>query len=969
MDILATLYITSILIGIGAILMLMAYTFRFRQFPGGRYFTAYLITCFITIFSFGLFAISNSEAQALVWARLRFLGLSFLPPLFLLFILDYTGRKLRYKPLMALLLFSIPVITQIVAWSSSIFPLLFAEWSTQDFAFLTVERARNGVIAQLAVLHGFSVTCITYYFILSGIKRNKGEQRTVLLTILVAHLISTVFTSISGFTGNVLPLSPTPLGIMMGLLIGTISIFRFRLFDLLPVAYQTVFLSLQDAVIVLNHRQEIIQWNPAAEALLSNVKVPLMFQPIQRALEQAEITPPSTLLSDSQFEWQIGGDTFDVRLSALKLTNFQSVGQLMVLRNITAYKATEVAKRESEQLYRLLADNVSDMIFLNAADSRFLYASPSCQAMSGYSDVDLLSMNPAQIAALTYPDDRHLNREYYERVARGETAATLEYRLMRKDGTHYWAELRATAIRNADGKLTHILSVVRNIDKRKQVEEALRESNQRYNALVENIPAVVYQHRMTPDGVRHFDYISPTVRKYDGLEPEDVIANPDLLYELTHPDDVPGLVAGLAQSARTLTQFVWEGRNIVHGKTVWLRLEAVPTRDSDGTLVWSGVRTDITAQKEAEIALERSQRLVERVTKTLPDLIFVFDLIQNMPVYFNRSIAELLGYSIDEIMALGADFVTKLVHPDDHLERSLIDARYQRLEDHEIMESEYRLLTRDRGYIWVNVRDTIYERAEDGKPTQVLGVMRDVTEQKLAEEQYRQLVMQLETTNQELKDFAYVISHDLRAPLRGVSSIVHWLVAQYGDQFDGGEGKELIDLLVGRVQRMEQMINGVLEYSRIGREKALRSAVDLNQMLAHIVDDIVPTDRITVHITQSLPTLHADPTRIRQVFQNLIDNAVKFMDKPHGYIYVGCQRESDHWCFSIRDTGPGIEAEHYERIFQLFQTLHPKDSFESTGVGLALTKRIVEMYHGKIWVDSAVNVGTTFYFTLPVTGS
>ena len=163
---------------------------------------------------------------------------------------------------------------------------------------------------------------------------------------------------------------------------------------------------------------------------------------------------------------------------------------------------------------------------------------------------------------------------------------------------------------------------------------------------------------------------------------------------------------------------------------------------------------------------------------------------------------------------------------------------------------------------------------------------------------------------------------------------------------------------------MEQMINGVLEYSRVGREEETRAAVDLNKLVAEIVQDIVPAERFTLMIETPLPILVVNPVCIRQVFQNLIDNAVKFMDKPQGEIRIGGEAGTGAWQFYVQDNGPGIAPQHFERVFQLFQTLAPKDQVESSGVGLALVKRILETHGGKIWLEP-VETGTCIAFSLP----
>jgi light-regulated signal transduction histidine kinase (bacteriophytochrome) len=239
-----------------------------------------------------------------------------------------------------------------------------------------------------------------------------------------------------------------------------------------------------------------------------------------------------------------------------------------------------------------------------------------------------------------------------------------------------------------------------------------------------------------------------------------------------------------------------------------------------------------------------------------------------------------------------------------------------------------------------------------------------MTERAHAEDQQTHLLDQLEQKNQELKEFAYIVSHDLKAPLRGVKVIADWIAQDYGDKLDD-DGKEQINLLVSRVDRMRDLIDGVLQYSRIGRAEEKNSDVNLNHLVTEIIDGIAPPETLRIHVEEDLPVVHCEPTRIMQVLQNLISNAVKYMDKPEGRITIGCEDQGTCWRFGVSDNGPGIDSQYFESIFRMFQTLAPRDQFESTGVGLAVVKRIVEMYGGSIWVESTVGQGSTFYFTLP----
>ncbi|MDQ3185675.1 MAG: Tar ligand binding domain-containing protein [Pseudomonadota bacterium] len=256
----------------------------------------------------------------------------------------------------------------------------------------------------------------------------------------------------------------------------------------------------------------------------------------------------------------------------------------------------------------------------------------------------------------------------------------------------------------------------------------------------------------------------------------------------------------------------------------------------------------------------------------------------------------------------------------------------------------------------------------DGEHRMFVLMVRDISERKLVEEQKSRLMAELESANDELKDFAYVVSHDLKSPLRAIGALADWLSTDYADKFDK-EGKEHMRLLVSRVHRMSNLIDGILQYSRVGRVKEALVELNLGQIVQEVIDLLSPPANVTIRVETPLPTIIAEPTRIQQIFQNLLSNAVKYMDKPHGEIRIACSVEDEQWKFSVTDNGPGIESRHFEKIFQLFQTLAPRDRIESTGVGLALVKKIVEMYGGRIWIESIPGKGSTFFFTLPPTAA
>ncbi|MDO8312822.1 MAG: ATP-binding protein [Sideroxyarcus sp.] len=322
----------------------------------------------------------------------------------------------------------------------------------------------------------------------------------------------------------------------------------------------------------------------------------------------------------------------------------------------------------------------------------------------------------------------------------------------------------------------------------------------------------------------------------------------------------------------------------------------------------------------------------------------------------NDAYCHMLGYSREELLTMSTADIEVAETPEEtasHIGK-LLETGSDRFETRK---------RRKDGRIQIVEMSSNYSKLNGGR---IYSFLRDITERKQADEQRDGLLREIESANEELKNFAYVVSHDLKAPLRAISSLADWLATDYADKIDDA-GKEHIRLLINRVRRMDGLIDGILLYSRVGRVKETIVAVDLNRLVREVIDLLAPPASITVTIENPLPTVLTEPTRIQQVFQNLLSNAIKYMDKPEGKIRITCSAEGRQWKFSVSDNGPGIKQQHFGKIFQLFQTLAPRDRVESSGVGLALVKKIVEMYGGHVWVESAVGEGSTFFFTLPRT--
>ncbi|MTI84438.1 MAG: GHKL domain-containing protein [Firmicutes bacterium] len=244
-------------------------------------------------------------------------------------------------------------------------------------------------------------------------------------------------------------------------------------------------------------------------------------------------------------------------------------------------------------------------------------------------------------------------------------------------------------------------------------------------------------------------------------------------------------------------------------------------------------------------------------------------------------------------------------------------------------------------------------------------ICRDITQYKQSEAKLKKMIDELSYSNRELEQFAYVASHDLQEPLRMVASFAQLLSKRYSGQLDS-DADEFIDYIVDGATRMQSLINALLEFSRVGTRGKEFAPTDMQA----VVEEVIKNLKISVQETKAqitygeLPKIMADTSQLIQLFQNLVANAIKFHGDAPPKIHIEAYCQDKQWVISICDNGIGIEEEHLDRVFQIFQRLHKRDQYDGTGIGLAICKKIVERHGGQIWVDSAPKIGSTFYFSI-----
>ncbi len=350
-----------------------------------------------------------------------------------------------------------------------------------------------------------------------------------------------------------------------------------------------------------------------------------------------------------------------------------------------------------------------------------------------------------------------------------------------------------------------------------------------------------------------------------------------------------------------------------------------------------------------------SKEHVDNILKSVPDALFVLDSAHNI-MRVNTIACTMFGHQAHEL--IGQPFGRLVDDP------RLIKKVQAALATQDSMSGvESRLLTKDGGDIEVSISAARLGLAAPPNCGLVL-VAQDVTQRNRAREVLIEKTQELERSNKELDQFAYVTSHDLKAPLRAIANLSQWIEEDAGDALKG-EVREHFDTMRGRVHRMEALIDGILQYSRVGRTQVDISSVDTASMLHEIIDSLAKPEGFNITIQDGMPIFTTARVRLQQVFSNLIGNAIKYHDRPDGHVTVSVQDAGKYYEFAVSDDGPGIAPQYHEKIFVIFQTLTARDKKESTGIGLTIVKKIVEEQGGAIRLESEEGKGATFRFTWP----
>jgi len=652
------------------------------------------------------------------------------------------------------------------------------------------------------------------------------------------------------------------------------------------------------------------------------------------------------------------------------------IGFRIFWRDITEKRKMEAALRQSEEKYRSILENITEGYFENDLRGNLAFFNDSLCRIYGYTRDELMHLNYRD-----YMDEANAAKVYqaYNKVyTTGEPDEGIQFEGISKDGIRRYLESSVSLIKDAEGNRIGFRGIVHDITERKQAEEALRRSEEKYRIILDNML----------DGYTETDlsgtitFTNKAAFKFLGWTEEEFVGMNFKNY--TSPENAKKIFEIYSKVYRTgepatLVQYEVIAKN---GKPLIIEGTVTLMRDESGKPVgFRCLSRDITKRRQAEEALRQSEEKYRTILESITEGYFENDLHGNF-TFFNDSLCRLLDYSRDELMGLNyRDYI-------DEENAKKIFQIYNRVytTGEPEKEVEYEVIAKDGTKIHADISVSLM-RDSKGQPVGFRGIARDRTERKRAEEQLQRYAAELERSNEEVKNFAYIVSHDLRVPLvnlKGYTSELRSALGVIGTNFDAAlphlndekrsevsialheDVPEALEFITNSVSRMDSFINAVLILARLGRQDLKPEPVDMNALVKTTLETMshqIQERGIEVHVG-SLPEVVADRTAMEQIIGNILSNAVKYPDSSRPCrIEVAAEANNGETLFSIQDTGRGIAQEDMDKVFAPFRRAGKQDT-QGEGMGLAYVQTLVRRHGGRISCESELGKGTIFTFTV-----
>jgi PAS domain S-box-containing protein len=694
------------------------------------------------------------------------------------------------------------------------------------------------------------------------------------------------------------------------------------------------------------------------------------------------------------------GSTIYVRESATAVKDIN--GNILyydgTFEDITERKQAGDALRESEALYRQAIEVAGAVPYLQSytangrggVEVKYDFISEGIRQITGYGPEEFSDELWVSITQERVLLEELAGHSWHEAVqwVRSNAGAIwkCEHRILARDGKTHWVLESAVELRDENGVSHGSIGLYQDITERKLAENALRQSEAVYRQAIEVANAVpyhqIYNDRSDGGAEVEYDFIGEGIRQITGYGPEEfneplwdsITLDRFLLEELAEYSFNDAI-----QYVRSTENAIWKCEHCIRardGKIHWVFEAAVELRDENGVSHGSiGLLQDITERKQAEEKMREKDIQFRKLSSNVPDLIFQFtrrlDGTYHVPVA-SEGIRNVFGCTPEDV---SEDFapIARVIFPEDSA-RVIGDIEYS-AEHLTFFTCEFRVQIPGRPIQWVYSRSTP-ERLADGSITWY-GFNTNITERKQAEEEIRKFnteleqrvrerTLQLETANKELEAFSYSVSHDLRAPLRGIDGWSQALLEDYHDLLDE-QGQKYIERVRSETQRMGYLIDDMLQLSRLTRAEMTRETVDLSDLALSIAGRLQAAKsmpQVDLNIQAGL-IAKGDAHLLEIALTNLLDNAFKFTSKrADARIEFGQTELQGQYVFFVRDNGAGFNMAYSQKLFGVFQRMHKVSEFPGTGVGLAIVQRIIHRHGGRVWAEAEVGHGTVIYFTL-----
>jgi PAS domain S-box-containing protein len=653
----------------------------------------------------------------------------------------------------------------------------------------------------------------------------------------------------------------------------------------------------------------------------------------------------------------------------------------------TSQKLEGLLDEKSNQLQGIF-ENIVDAYVVLDINGNVLKFNEAANELFGY-NIDKESVN---VENLIFKEDYEYAMISFAKLLSDGYFKNYEARIYTKSKDVKWVHINASVVRDKDNTIIAAQGIVRDITETKRINEVVEEQKSQLDAIVQNssLGIMLFQ---KGNILRANDSIQKTL----GYNEEEL--SKLSVKDITFPEDFrksQELITKM-EASEIDNFFIQKRYNNKNGSVIWAKTNVSAVRDTKGKIKYQvALLEDVTYEREQSVKLDLINNVAKALLGKMDIYEIAWEITNNIAEYLESQdcviyIVDWDKNTLEQIAAYG-----NKINKDNEIENKIVLQIGEGIAGSVAKSGNAEIIndtSKNNRYI-VDDKNRLSEITvpiiSDGKVIGILDAEHslknyfteehlktlisiasfvaiqlksaiNLREREKAEFKNALLVKALGKSNNELQEYAHIVSHDLKSPLRSIDALVSWIKEDNKGNLDDTTIRNF-ELIGTTLEKMEQLISDILIFSSIDNDIENISEVDLNEIIADLKQLLLVPSNLSIKILNKLPTIKGDKTKLQQLFQNLISNAIKFNDKEKGLIEINVKEAESHYEFSVKDNGIGIDKKYHNNIFNIFHSLNK--SKESTGIGLSIVKKVVDFYKGEIWLESEPNKGVTFYFTL-----